>query len=1233
MPDIPLPAHPTPQQPLHGRPCVTLWNSRGGGRLPVLVAASRSSVLGIVETWGSVGVVPGWTALSASREGRQGGGVALVVGPGVSLRPWPLQALKKAEAVAGLVAGLGVVAVCYFPPDRAKEADAIANDLASLVKDGVDIVVGDFNVVPAATRAAARRVGLSVVAPVTPTHEDNVLDYAFVRSAPGWRAETCSSALGSDHRPVDFFTPASPVMLPRTRRLLPPSAEQWQRFSDTLAAAAKDVHDLPGAEKLIVSAMTRLPHSTSGPAPSSLPFSPAVTEALAKAARTWEDPSATSAKIAAAEMESRLALANWATTRLQAEAAEACKDTKALFAFWRRLTTSGPRLPLEPSVAELSAAFAAKHNKSVDDGPWTVPSMEQYRLDCTLDAEDIQAAIATQADGAVDPCGIHPRTLRHLPPAFVAAIAAAATASLRKGEYPERWKHSVVVPVPKDPDAALVLSNLRPVAITALLSRIVERAVVARYIRARLVANLHPAQSGFLPVGGFSLVVLVHSITESLRIKRRPGRGNRTMLQDRAAVLHVDLRDAFCRVRPNIIMRELVRLGLPWCLVLWIRGFLVGRSLRVRADGSVSRPCRTQVGVPQGSVLGPLLFLLVADTLCRQLQQRWLQGKSHRQLHVYADDVVLVVTGPHLLDLGESLRDGLAVVRSWAEEQGITLSPKSTAALYGGHALEQSRDADPRMLLDSDLGLCLRATKPQQILGLHLDQQLHFTAHVQGLTEDARKLLAPFERLSRLVPAPVARQVYLAVVLSRLRYGAAAWWPTLTSKVVGNRNGSVVATDSIAAHALRTVHHDFAIALTGVCSTASSCAVLAEAHLWELDSYLELECRRAAVGIRHHWERLSAKGAPFQRSYASWLDIAGESNRGLVHIDRPASSLMRDYVPRLTVPDAQRWPAPAGESVFLPAAVNIVCPRATRATLEELDMRAYNANTAQLEKSPLVYICDGSVVDSRSVSAVDVWRDGACCDRLPVKAAVSSPVSATAELHALSIALQHALSLLVLPLEVRILTDSMSSLEALRGTQQTSPLLHVRRQLVDLASRTTVSLRFVYAHVGWRPHDAVDERAGVASAPTAPALQPSWRLSEQDEVTIFCRPAALEAEAFLRRNSCALRNDILGADAPVFLPWGRNRRAQTLLAQARTGVIGILGGFAHERVEPCPACGSADSWGRAGRTIRHMMVCDTAAPWRAAIGLQPTLRELRESPEKAVEYIERWIDFVRERRG
>lgn len=101
-------------------------------------------------------------------------------------------------------------------------------------------------------------------------------------------------------------------------------------FLDTLAAAANDVHDLPGAEKLIVSAMARLPHSPSGPAPRSLPFPPAVVTALAEAAWAWEDPSASSA-----EMQSRLALANWASARRQAETVDACKDTKALFAFWR----------------------------------------------------------------------------------------------------------------------------------------------------------------------------------------------------------------------------------------------------------------------------------------------------------------------------------------------------------------------------------------------------------------------------------------------------------------------------------------------------------------------------------------------------------------------------------------------------------------------------------------------------------------------------------------------------------------------------------------------------------------------------------------------------------------------------------------------------------------------------------------------------------------------------------
>ena len=324
--------------------------------------------------------------------------------------------------------------------------------------------------------------------------------------------------------------------------------------------------------------------------------------------------------------------------------------------------------------------------------------------------------------------------------------------SLREGVLPPALKQAIVRPLLKKPSLDPTnLNNFRPVSNIPFLGKVIERVVATQLQRVLEEADyLDPFQSGFRP--GFGTETALVALVDDLR--RGMDRGSASLL------VLLDLSAAFDTIDHGVLLGRLAELGLGGTVLQWFRSFLADRSQKVVLGDACSAPRPLRFGVPQGSILSPMLFNIYMKPLGEVIR-----GFGVR-CHQYADDTQLYLSfPPDSEEAVEVLDRCLEAVGGWMRVNKLRLNPDKTEVLLVRKSTTRVLDYHPT--LD---GVALPLKEQVRSLGVLLDPQLLLDSQVAAVARGAFAQLRLIRQLRPYLSCSDLTTVTHALVTSRLDY-------------------------------------------------------------------------------------------------------------------------------------------------------------------------------------------------------------------------------------------------------------------------------------------------------------------------------------------------------------------------------------------------------------------------------------------------------------------------------
>ena len=322
---------------------------------------------------------------------------------------------------------------------------------------------------------------------------------------------------------------------------------------------------------------------------------------------------------------------------------------------------------------------------------------------------------------------------------------------LKTGVYPQLWKLANVTPVFKKDDKQ-VIKNYRPISLLPLCGKIFEK-IIFSALYSHLVRNnlLTPNQSGFRPLDSCpnQLLYLVSEIHESFEDPKS--------LEVRAVFL--DISKAFDKVWHEGLLFKLQQNGIDGDLLRFFQCYLSHRHQRVCLNGQHSQYTAIESGVPQGSILGPLLFLIYINDLEKGLRSN---------VKFYADDTMLysIVKDPQ--SSAADLNHDLQLIQNWAHQWKMEFNPdptkQATEVLF---SCKKSKVDHPPIHFNGNPVLRI---EEQKHLGLILTPTLYFRKHIFQKIQKAKKHIGIIKNLSNYLPLKTLNQMYKTFVRPHLDY-------------------------------------------------------------------------------------------------------------------------------------------------------------------------------------------------------------------------------------------------------------------------------------------------------------------------------------------------------------------------------------------------------------------------------------------------------------------------------
>ena len=326
-----------------------------------------------------------------------------------------------------------------------------------------------------------------------------------------------------------------------------------------------------------------------------------------------------------------------------------------------------------------------------------------------------------------------------------------ANSSFLEGIFPDKLKFAKVTPIHKG-KSKLQCNNYRPISILPIFSKILEKLMNSRLVRFLGINDIiYKHQYGFQENKSTSLAILelqsqlINNIEKGLF----------------SCCIFLDFSKAFDTVNHNILLKKLEHYGIRGIALSWFKAYLDKRKQVVIANGETSSEQEVKCGVPQGSVLGPLLFLLYINDI--------YNSSKELDFRLFADDTSILFADRNLDFIEQIVNSQLAKVSEWLLANKLSLNVSKSNFLL----------VSPRKVTKY-INLSINNEKLKQenytkYLGIIIDEKLNWKQHVKQVNLKISKGIGVLYKLREFVPKSTLRTLYNSFIQSHALYGILNW--------------------------------------------------------------------------------------------------------------------------------------------------------------------------------------------------------------------------------------------------------------------------------------------------------------------------------------------------------------------------------------------------------------------------------------------------------------------------
>ena len=392
----------------------------------------------------------------------------------------------------------------------------------------------------------------------------------------------------------------------------------------------------------------------------------------------------------------------------------------------------------------------------LDDSNASLPSSNQIPPDklesISISAYEVEDILKTLKTGkAAGPDSIDNRLLKEFARPLSAPLTDLFNFSLSTGKVPSLWKQANVTPVFKKNDPSDV-SNYRPISLLNTIGKVLEK-IIHKYIYNFLKEHqvITTLQSGFIP--GDSTVNQLVDIYNTFCQALDDGKEVRAIF--------CDISKAFDRVWHKGLLFKLHSVGISGSLLQWFTDYLYNRKQRVVIPGVTSNWSSVEAGVPQGSILGPLLFLLYINDIVESINS---------SIRLFADDTTLYIIVDNPLHAANQLNSDLSKIHQWATKWLVTFNPSKSESII--FSRKRNKPNHPNVVMDQQP---IQEVNSHKHLGLILSSDCTWHDHLEYIKSKAWTRINVMRKLKFKLDRRSLQIIYFTFIRSILEYADVVW--------------------------------------------------------------------------------------------------------------------------------------------------------------------------------------------------------------------------------------------------------------------------------------------------------------------------------------------------------------------------------------------------------------------------------------------------------------------------